>query len=265
MARYAIGDIQGCFAPLQRLLRRVDYQPGQDSLWLVGDLVNRGPDSLSVLRWVRDQGGAVTTVLGNHDLHLLTRAAGLAEAKKRDTLDAVLTAPDLAELVDWLRARPLLHREDGFLLLHAGLLPNWTVGQALRQARQCEAVLRGPEYKRLLAATLRPEAVTDPHLAAQVAFLATVTRLRTCTATGSACANFSGPPETAPPGCVPWFRAPGRKSTDVTCVFGHWSALGLRIDPGVLALDTGCVWGRQLTAVRLDDGAVFQEPAEPLW
>lgn len=261
MARYAIGDIQGCFAPLQRLLRRLDYRADRDSLWLVGDLVNRGPQSLEVLRWAMQQGEAVTAVLGNHDLHLLGRAAGVVEAKKRDTLDEVLAAPDLPLLTDWLRNRPLLHRDEKFLMLHAGLLPQWTVGQALRQARQCEATLQSGEYVKLLAAMQKPELATDPQLAAQVAFLGVVTRVRTLTTSGVPVAAFSGPPDEAPPGCVPWFRMPGRKSADVTCVFGHWSALGLRIEPGVLALDTGCVWGRQLTAVRLDDGAVFQEPA----
>jgi bis(5'-nucleosyl)-tetraphosphatase (symmetrical) len=261
VARYAIGDIQGCHAPLQRLLRRIDYRRDKDSLWLVGDLVNRGPASLAVLRWARDQGDAVTAVLGNHDLHLLARAAGIVEAKKRDTLEEVLAAPDLPELIEWLRHRPLLHRDGQFLMLHAGLLPQWTVGQALRQARQCEATLRSPDYVKLLAAMQKPEAVTDPQLAAQVAFVGVVTRLRTMTPAGVPVASYSGPPETAPPGCVPWFHLAGRKTADVTCIFGHWSALGLRIEPGVLALDTGCVWGRQLTAVRLDDGAVVQENA----
>lgn len=263
MAVYAIGDIQGCAAPLQRLLQRIDYRPTEDRLWLVGDLVNRGPDSLGVLRWARDQGESVTAVLGNHDLHLLSRAYGVSEAKKRDTLDAVLAAPDLPELIDWLRTRPLMHREGQFLMVHAGLLPQWTVGQALRQARKCEGVLRHDPV-RLLSALQKPDAVTDPLLAEKVGFLNVITRMRAMTAAGQACASFSGPPQCAPPGCIPWYHMPGRRSAGVTCVFGHWSALGLLMEPGVLALDTGCVWGRQLTAVRLDDGAVFQEPAAPL-
>jgi bis(5'-nucleosyl)-tetraphosphatase (symmetrical) len=260
MALYAVGDIQGCFTTLQQLLQVIDFQPDRDKLWLVGDLVNRGPDSLRVLRWARDLGDAVTAVLGNHDLHLLARAAGVAEAKKRDTLDEVLAAADLPELMDWLRSRPLLHREGAYLMLHAGLLPQWTAGQALRQARQVEGVLRGPEWRQLLAAHAKGEA-RDPDTAAQVAFLGVVTRLRTCTVAGVPCSSFSGTPADAPPGCLPWFRVPGRQSTGVTCVVGHWAALGLRIEPGLIALDSGCVWGRELTAVRLGDGAVFQVPA----
>jgi len=249
MATYAIGDVQGCMSTLERLLGLIGYRRGRDTLWLAGDLVNRGPRSLDVLRWASDEG--VVTVLGNHDLHLLARAAGVAERKKRDTLEDVLAAPDREPLLDWLRGRPLVHRAGGWFMVHAGLLPAWSLDDAERLAREAEAVLRGPEGKRLLGERDRRERV-------KLAVTA-MTRLRVCAPDGRMEIDFGGAPGDAPKGTRPWFelRRPDRE----TILFGHWSALGFKRGPGYVALDSGVVWGRALTAVRLDDGAVFHQPA----
>jgi bis(5'-nucleosyl)-tetraphosphatase (symmetrical) len=222
---------------------------------LAGDLVNRGPRSLEVLRWARAQGERLTAVLGNHDLHLLARAEGLAPAKDGDTLDAVLEAPDREELLDWLRRRPLCHVEADRVLVHAGLHPDWTVSGARAVAGTVESGLRGAETDRrgLLGAIAGGRA--DPRATAARVF----TRIRLCTPAGELCPG-SGPPDEAPAGCIPWFRAPGRRSADATIVFAHWSALGLLRETHLLGLDTGCVWGRELSAVRLEDRRVFQEP-----
>jgi bis(5'-nucleosyl)-tetraphosphatase (symmetrical) len=247
-----MGDIQGCFRTLRRLLRRIAFDPAKDRLWNTGDLVNRGPGSLEVLRWARDLGDRLMTVLGNHDLHLLARAAGLVRAKPRDTLDEVLAAPDRDELLAWLRARPLLHAEEGRVLVHAGLLPAWTVAEAETLARSVEERLRAAGGLELARPQSRePERST----------LWVLTRLRFCTADGSPGPDFTGPPDAAPPGCRPWFDFPGRRSAEATVLFGHWAALGFYRAPGILGLDSGCVWGGELTAVRLEDGEVFQEPA----
>jgi bis(5'-nucleosyl)-tetraphosphatase (symmetrical) len=265
MATYAIGDIHGCFDPLQRLLCRIAFDPRQDRLWLVGDLVNRGPRSLEVLRWAAEQGDRIVAVLGNHDLHLLARAAGVAEAKKRDTLEAVLAAPDRDDLLAWLRARPLIHRDGETLLVHAGLYPDWGPKLAERLAREVEERLRGEGAAKLLAAVGQRTAERwKESLSGQErarAALAGFARLRTVDDQGRMCAGFSGPPDQAPKGCRAWFSVDGRKSAGLTVIFGHWAALGLRIANGIAAIDTGCVWGHALTAVRLDDWRVFQEPA----
>lgn len=265
MTTWALGDIQGCHTTLRRLLERIRFDAGVDRLWLVGDLVNRGPGSLDVLRWARELGDRLTVVLGNHDLHLLARGLGAAAAKPTDTLDAVLAAPDRDELLAWLRARPLLHREGDLLLVHAGLLPEWTVGEAETQARDVERALRGPEAAELLARPRRHAprgwiAGLENLPRRQLALLA-LTRLRTMSLHGEPEFDFSGPPDGAPAGHIPWFRMPGRRSAEATVVFGHWAALGLHRGPHHLALDSGCVWGGTLTALRLDDRTVVQEPA----
>ena len=227
-----------------------------------------------MLRWAIDQGDRLTVVLGNHDLHLLARAAGLARAKRRDTLEEVLAAPDRDDLLDWLRRRPLLHREGGYLLVHAGLLPAWTPAEAERLAREVEEELRGDRAERLLrslrAEPPRPWRASLSGGARRRLALAVFTRLRTLREDGRLCDDFSGPPEEAPTGCRPWFELPDRRSAGETVIFGHWAALGLLLRGGLAALDTGCAWGRELTALRLDDlddlddlkqGALFQEPA----
>jgi bis(5'-nucleosyl)-tetraphosphatase (symmetrical) len=264
MATYAIGDVHGCFETLHRLLRRIAFDRRQDRLWLVGDLVNRGPGSLDVLRWGVEQGDRIVVVLGNHDLHLLARAAGVSEVKRRDTLETVLEAPDRDDLLLWLRNRPLVHREGDRLLVHAGLFPSWSPDDAERLAREVEERLRGDKAPRLLAAIDQKTADRwrddlSGHDRVRTA-LAGFARLRTLDAEERMCPDFSGPPQMAPKGCRPWFAIPDRRSAGTRVFFGHWAALGLHLEDGVAALDTGCAWGRELTALRLDDGKVFQEP-----
>jgi bis(5'-nucleosyl)-tetraphosphatase (symmetrical) len=264
VATYAIGDVQGCYRTLQRLLERIHFDANADRLWMVGDLVNRGPRSLEVLRWARSLGERLTVVLGNHDLHLIGRAHGTRPPKRHDTLDEVLAAPDRDELIHWLRRRPLLHREGPFVLVHAGLLPPWTLEEAATLAREVEASLGGPRPKRLLKALAAGEPpawhegldTTDRLRVGVQSF----TRLRTCRTDGRVCERFTGPPDDAPEGCLPWFELRDDGATDTTVICGHWATLGLRMRPGLLAIDSGCVWGGTLTAVRLEDEEVFQEP-----
>ena len=266
MATYAIGDVHGCFDTLQRLLRRIQYDRRWDRLWMVGDLVNRGPRSLDVLRWAAgEEEGRLIAVLGNHDLHLLGHAWGVAPAKRRDNLDEILAAPDRDDLLEWLRRRPVLHREDSHVLVHAGLFPAWSVDKAERLAREVEERLRGPAAADLVATVDKktPERWKGglEGLDRARTALAGFARLRTVDEDGRMCSEFSGPPREAPKGCVPWFAAPGRKSAEARIVFGHGAALGLWIADGVAGIDTGCAWGRELTALRLDDGQLFREPA----
>ena len=263
MATYAIGDIQGCFTSLMALLNRVAFDPARDRLWLVGDLVNRGPDSLRTLRFVRDLGPAAVTVLGNHDLYLLMVAYGAVRSRgKDDTLQAVLDAPDRDALLAWLRTRPLMHLENGFAMVHAGLLPGWTVTQARALAREVEGALAGPYHAELLHNMWgsEPAAWHDDlsDYARMRVIVNAMTRMRFCTPDGSMDFKVKGEVAKAPKGYLPWFEVPGRRSADTTVVFGHWSALGLRVEPRLLALDSGCLWGRELSAVRLEDRAVFQ-------
>lgn len=265
MATYAIGDVHGSFATLQLLLRRIAFDPKADRLWFVGDLVNRGEGSLAMLRWALAHDERIVAVLGNHDLHLLARAAGVAAAKKRDNLEEVLAAPDRDDLLAWLRHRPLVHREGEALLVHAGLFPDWTPAAAERLAREVEERLRGEKGARLLAAAdpkggARWKEELSGQERARVA-LTGFTRLRTLHQNGRVCADFSGSPAFAPRGCRPWFAIPGRKSAGATVIFGHWAAFGLQVGGGIASLDTGCAWGRELTALRLDDWRVFQQPA----
>lgn len=265
MATYAIGDIHGCFDSLRRLLRHIRYDRRQDRLWLVGDLVNRGPRSLDVLRWAAGEEDRIVTVLGNHDLHLLGLAWGVSVSKRRDSLDDLLTASDRDDLLAWLRRRPLLHRQDGWILVHAGLYPAWSLDKSERLAREVEAWLRGDRAAELVASVEKKTAERWKGGLAGLervrTALAGFARLRTIDEDGRMCAEFSGPPREAPKGCVPWFAVPGRRSAEGRIVFGHWAALGLWRQGGIFALDTGCVWGRELTALRLDDGEVFQVPA----
>lgn len=258
MAVYAVGDLQGCLEPLQRLLDRLRFDPAADRLWLVGDLVNRGPHSLETLRFVRDLGTAATCVLGNHDLHLLAVAARGRPLKRGDTLRPVVEAEDAPELLDWLRARPLLHHDAdlGWTLVHAGLPPQWDLALAQACAAEVEAVLRGPHNADLLAAMYgdRPT-VWSPDLRGMERLryiVNALTRMRYVDPRGALELACKSAPEQAPPGLTPWFRIADRRSRDARIVFGHWSTLGLIREPNVLALDTGCLWGGTLTAARLD-------------
>ncbi len=263
MARYAIGDIQGCMASLDRLLALIGFST-RDEVWLVGDLVNRGPRSLDVLRWAQKLGDRATVVLGNHDLHLLARAAGAAEAKKRDTIDDVLLARERDSFVDWLRARPLFFADDKLALVHAGLHPEWDIATARALAAELEAELRAPTWRAFLAQLKGPAPRWSPKLGGGDrwrAIAAYLVRARTLKPDGRVEPDFDGHPSHAPPGCVPWFKFPERAWTTHTVIFGHWAALGLDLGPHHIALDTGCVWGKSLTAVRLDDRTVFQVKA----
>jgi bis(5'-nucleosyl)-tetraphosphatase (symmetrical) len=261
MATYAIGDIQGCFTSFRRLLDRITFNPERDELWLVGDLVNRGPRSLATVRLIKSLGDSVHLVLGNHDLFFLAVAEGIATLRSKDTIHDVLAADDRLDLIDWLRRQPLHHRKGSFFMVHAGLLPQWTIEEASGLAREVETVLAGADFRLFLQALFHdPSSQWSPSLKGSdrlVSIARVLTRLRTCTPTGEM-SNFSGPPDEAPVGFVPWFRVADRRNTNATIITGHWAALGLHIEPNLLAIDSGCVWGRQLTAVRLDDRAVFQ-------
>ncbi len=266
---WAIGDLQGCHGPLMRLLSRIEFDAGSHRLWLVGDLVNRGPDSLAVLRWVRAQGDAVSTVLGNHDLHLLARASQRGAATRaRDTLDAVLRASDADELIDWLRHQPLASFDTSLdaLLVHAGVPPGWDVETTLREARRVEEVLRSPDWRDLLAVLYgdKPdrwsESLSGYH---RLRFtINALTRMRFCRSDGSLDMKAKGPPGSQPPGLVPWFDHPQSAWGSTRLVVGHWSALGCTRRDNLVTLDTGCYWGRSLTALRLDE-ADAQPISEP--
>jgi bis(5'-nucleosyl)-tetraphosphatase (symmetrical) len=250
MATYAIGDVQGCAATLQRLLDVLPLDLARDRVWFTGDLVNRGPASLQALRTVRSLGDRAVVVLGNHDLHLLARAAGVSAPKRRDTLDDVLRAEDRDELLAWVRSRPLLHRGAHEVLVHAGIPPRWTVPEAEERARTAELALRGPAWKEFLSDWAHAGVRPSPPPAATAWLL---TSLRVVSRDGTPDPSFKGAPAAAPHGTFPWFRAPERRANGVTIVFGHWAALGFLSRPGLLGLDTGCVWGGRLTAVRLED------------
>jgi len=264
MATYAIGDIQGCHAEFQSLLALCGFAPSRDRLWLVGDLINRGPDSLKVLRDVRALGEAAVTVLGNHDLHLLMRAGGFGRANAEDTLDEVLAAPDREVLIDWLRSRPLMHMEADYAMVHAGLLPQWSVAQAQALAEEVSAALRADNYREFLAQMWG----STPNAWAEDlrgwdrlrVVVNAMTRMRFCTGQGVMEFHAKGPAHQAPQGFMPWFAVPTRKSVTHTVVFGHWSALGFAQSPGLVSLDSGCLWGGSLTAFRLEDQRVFQLP-----
>ena len=267
MATYAIGDIQGCFASFSRLLEHCRFDPAADRLWLVGDLVNRGPRSLETLRFVRDLGASATTVLGNHDLSLLLAAEGFGKRGKGDTFDDILDAPDREELLFWLRQQPLCHVENGYCLVHAGLLPQWSVTQARILAAEVETALTTPGWREFMANMWgnEPTAWRDDLTGWQRlrTIVNAMTRMRFCTPGGVMDMHVKGEVDKAPAGCIPWFEAPGRRSADTVLVTGHWSALGLKILPNLLAIDSGCLWGGPLTAVRLEDRAVFQVECSP--
>jgi bis(5'-nucleosyl)-tetraphosphatase (symmetrical) len=255
MAVYWVGDVQGCDAPLGRLLERVDFSPSRDTLVVLGDLVNRGPTSEQVLRRLMAMGNAVQCVLGNHDLHLLAVAAGAGRLKPMDTLDSILQATDRPALLDWLRHQRMAIWGNGVLSVHAGVLPSWTLAQTLALAAEVESVLRGSDLNDFLyqmygnePAAWRDEWVGVDRLRVIVNAL---TRLRFCSAQGVMEFAAKEGADAAPAGFMPWFDVPGRKTADVTVAFGHWSTLGQLQRHDVWAMDTGCVWGGCLSAMRL--------------
>ena len=265
MATYAIGDVQGCMKSLRQLIDIIQFDPDRDLLWFVGDLVNRGPDSLAVLRYVKGLGHSAITVLGNHDLHLLAVSIGITSLQKKDSFQDVLAAPDCKELLDWLRHRPLIHQEQGVLLVHAGLLPQWTTAQAITLAREVEAMLRSDDFTRNLSSIYfrngKKEWTDD--LSDQDRWGLTtnvMTRIRVCSEQGVPEFSFKGPLDQIPKGLKPWFQIPMRANRDETIIFGHWSAMGVFTQDNVLCLDGGCVWGRELVALRLEDRRLFRVP-----
>lgn len=264
MATYAIGDIQGCYAPFQQLLRKIEFDPGKDSLWLTGDLVNRGPESLEVLRWVFQHQDCVQIVLGNHDLHLLAVSEGYGRLHASDTLQAVLDAADGKILLDWLRCQPLMIAGDGYAMVHAGLLPDWTIDHALGLAEEVENMLAGPAYREFLSRLYgnKPTRWSEDLKGIERLRLIVnaMTRMRLITRDGELNLSFKGELADAPANLIPWFASERRRSHEMPIICGHWSALGLFVTDDILAIDTGCLWGGSLTALRLEDRQLFALP-----
>ena len=262
MATFAIGDLQGCYRQFEQLLDLIGFDRVQDRLWLVGDIVNRGPDSLKILRFVKGLTDAVIMVLGNHDLHLLMVAEGCASLSRNDTIQDILSAPDREELLHWLRQQKLLHVDGNYALVHAGLLPSWSIAQASELARAVEVVIRGEEFHEFCSHMYgdQPDHWKDglSGYARLRVVINAMTRMRVCTPDGKMDFKFKGMVKDIPDGYLPWFETPHRASREATIIFGHWSALGLQLRNNLIALDTGCLWGGTLTAIRLDDRRVFQ-------
>ena len=255
MALYMIGDVQGCDAALGRLLDDIAFSPSRDTLYLLGDLVNRGPASLAVLRRLIALEGAAHCLLGNHDLHLLATAHGVRKPHRSDTVGDILAAPDREALLDWLRARPMALFEHGWLMVHAGVLPQWDVAGTLALAGELQAVLRGDDWTSFLHQMYgnEPPLWSDSlRGAARLRVIVNAfTRLRFCTAQGVMEFETKDSAGAAPEGFMPWFDVPGRRTEGVPIAFGHWSTLGTVHHPDLQALDTGCVWGGCLTAARI--------------
>ena len=254
---YLIGDLQGCCDPLEHLLATIDFSPSRDRIHLLGDLVNRGPQSLAVLQRLMGLGDAAQCLLGNHDLHLLAVAHGVRKPGKGDTLDPILAHPERDALLDWLRHRRMAAQACGWLLVHAGVVPQWSAGQTLAHAGEIETLLRSPDIAQFLPTMYGNEPRRwDPDLQGPDRWrfiVNTLTRMRLCSADGKLELKKDAPGE-APPGMLPWFEHPDRLTRDTPVAFGHWSQLGLVDSPLLLSTDTGCVWGGSLTAVRVDGG-----------
>jgi bis(5'-nucleosyl)-tetraphosphatase (symmetrical) len=263
MALYLIGDVQGCDAALGRLLEKIAFSPSRDTLYVLGDLVNRGPESAAVLRRLKGYGDAAKCLLGNHDLSLLAVAHGRRAPHRNDTMDNVLLAPDRAEMIEWLRTQRMAMYAHGIVMVHGGVLPQWDTAQALALAREVESVLRGAELGDFLAQMYGNEpAQWDESLTGADRLRVIVnalTRLRFCTPEGVMDLKASGGLGDAPPGYLPWFDVPGRKSAGTSIAFGHWSQLGFLQRPDIVSLDTGCVWGGCLSALKLSADAARHE------
>ena len=266
MAIYAVGDLQGCYDPFRRLLDAIDFSPDKDRLWLTGDLVNRGPKSLKTLRFVKSLGDAATAVLGNHDLHLLALGHDVRYSVTHyDSLWKILEASDSEELLTWLRHRPLAHydRDIDTLMVHAGLPAEWTVKKTLRRAKEVETLLQGRRYTWILKHMYgdRPTRWSGGLTGAGRArfIVNALTRTRMIYPDGRLNFTHKGPPSKARKGLIPWFDAPAARWRGTRIVFGHWSALGLKVSDDIVSVDTGCVWGRKMTAVKLTKKAkVYQ-------
>ncbi|WP_027816715.1 symmetrical bis(5'-nucleosyl)-tetraphosphatase [Paraburkholderia bannensis] len=250
----AFGDLQGCLTPFRELLAKA--APSSNTpLWFAGDLINRGPASLETLREVIALGDRGVAVLGNHDLHLLSVSAGIRKSKKGDTIDAILAAPDAEDLLHWVRHRPIAHYERGMLMVHAGVLPQWSLDLTLELAHELQQALRRDNWKETLAGLYGNEPNRWSKELKGIDRLrltcSALTRMRFCSEDGTMDFSTSGGLDSAPPGYMPWFDVPGRKTSDITVVFGHWAALGLTLRKNVIGLDSGCVWGERLSAVSL--------------
>lgn len=256
MATYAVGDIHGCFETFQALLSRLRFSPEEDRLWLVGDLVNRGPDSQAVLEWVRRHERRTTVVLGNHDLHLILGWHELTRRRPQDSFGKLWEAP-AAPLVDWLSRRRLMVRRGRWVLVHAGILPAWPVHRWLRVASGLERRLGTGRWRGLVDKSI-PDREGVFRLT-RASALRVLTHLRCCRSEREPLPGFTGPPASAPPGTRPWFDYPAVSGSGLTFLFGHWASLGFHRSPSAWCLDSGCVYGGELTAVRLEDGRVFQE------
>lgn len=265
MARYAIGDIQGCFSELMALLEVMCFHPEQDQLYLVGDMVNRGPDSLGVLQWVYAHRHAVYPVLGNHDLHLLACAEKIQKVKTLDTFQAILASPECNQLMEWLRQQPLLLDLGDTLLVHAGIPPGWSLDAVKQRAALVNEMLSSPEYLPFLQQMYgnKPQMWSDALSAVEMGRLVIngLTRMRMVDEQGRLDFDYKGDLRQAPANLQAWFASPLQQVLQRRVVFGHWSALGLVMRPGVVGLDTGCIWGGQLTAVNLDTLQLYQVPA----
>ncbi len=265
MATYAIGDLQGCYKEFRQLLDMLTFDAVADRLWLVGDVVNRGPESLTLLRFVKSLGDSVVMVLGNHDLHLLMVAGGYAKPHGSDTFHDILNAPDRDDLLHWLRQQRLMYVENNSVMVHAGLLPSWSIAQAEMLAKEVESALRGSKFHEFLSHMYgnQPDRWDDSLTGYNRLRVVTnaMTRMRVSSSDGRMNFAFKGQLKDIPTGYLPWFEMPHRASQNFTVICGHWSALGLVLRPNLVALDTGCAWGGSLTAVRLEDRRVFQQPA----
>jgi bis(5'-nucleosyl)-tetraphosphatase (symmetrical) len=261
MATLAIGDVQGCYDQLMRLLERAGYDERRDVLWFVGDLVNRGPQSLATVRFVKGLGSRAVTVLGNHDLNLLAVAEGIRKPHRGDTDGDILAAPDREELLAWLRSRKMLHVGNSYAMVHAGLLPQWTIAQAAALAREVEAALTAPGYRQFLRdmygnepARWRDDLAGAERLRVVVNAMA---RMRLTSADGALELHYKLGLDRVPPGYMPWYDAPRRASRGTPIIFGHWASHGRLVRDDIVCLDSGCVWGRELTALRLEDRRLF--------
>ncbi|BCZ78703.1 symmetrical bis(5'-nucleosyl)-tetraphosphatase [Paraburkholderia terrae] len=258
-APLAFGDLQGCRSQFQELLEKA-APPDDAPLWFAGDIINRGRESLATMRDLIALGDRAVTVLGNHDLHLLSVSAGIRKSKKGDTIDEILAAPDVDDLLEWIRHRPIAYFSDNKLLVHAGVLPQWDAALTMELAEELQRALRAPNWKETLAGLYGNEPrIWSPDLKGIDRLRVTcsaLTRLRFCDRKGMMDFSSSGTLASAPPGCMPWFDVPGRKTSDITIVFGHWAALGLMLRDNLIGLDSGCVWGETLSAVRITDDPV---------
>ena len=262
MSIYAIGDVHGEYDLLHRLLEQIDFSTARDQLWFTGDMVNRGKRSLEVCRYIRSLGSAAVCVLGNHDIHLMMVAESIEPARPCDTFSDILNAPDGDEIIDWLRHRPFLHIQDNMVMVHAGLVPQWSVGEAKKLACEAERLFQSSHYRDCFLGLYgdSPD-VWQENLTGmdRIRYIVnSLTRLRFCKADGTVDFTVKGPPAEAKDGFLPWFDIDSRKSKDHLLITGHWSALGLRMTPNHIGLDTGSCWGGKLTAIRLEDRKLFQ-------